>query len=792
MTKPLKILAGAILLLISAALLVPILIAPIDIRDHIVDGFAAATGLELQIAGNVKISVLPAPGVEIREASVAGAREVSGTPLAEIGLIRLEPRLAPLLVGRVELASIHVEGLRLLLVRDERGRANWEAGSERREASTAPVEQVAGTSAEAQRPAARPATEPSPTEAPGGAAPLVFRGVRIVNARVTWDDRQTGGRLELGDLHIATGPLSSGAPLNLRLSGSLFGATGSPSAALRAEARLSATPETRELRLEPLKLQLAGLQPIDGLQTKFDLTAQLAADLHHRRYQLDGLDLQVAAGGVALNGGRIDARIGARGALDIIAGTLRLEGLSIRADALAVDGHLSGQGLLTAPFVQGHLVLKELDLRGWLEERGLPTPGTRDPGTFRRVGLDTDWRLADDRLTLDDLTLMLDDTRITGSGELIGTRPVGYHFDLAGDRLDVDRYLPARETQAAPVRARPPAENRPAAAPPDGERTKDPNAATESQGPTTQKAESVPNEESDTPASPKPLFPVEALRALDLDGRITIGELRLARLSLGDAALEIAAKDGALRGNTRIGRFYAGRAEGKLGLDVRGKLPHVSLSQRISGAAAGPLLTDLTGNAWLTGSGNGVVDVTAAGQSRDALRSSLDGVLSLTLTEGSVHGFNLERLVREAEAGLTGKAPPQGLPNRTGFSSLNASGEIQGGVLSNRDLMATADHLRITGRGVVDLGRERFDYRFEPMFLQTPADLGIKELEGIPIPVHLTGPFDRPRWNVDAASALRAVAERELRAPDGGLFRKLEERTGIKGLEQGLRGLFGR
>ena len=82
------------------------------------------------------------------------------------------------------------------------------------------------------------------------------------------------------------------------------------------------------------------------------------------------------------------------------------------------------------------------------------------------------------------------------------------------------------------------------------------------------------------------------------------------------------------------------------------------------------------------------------------------------------------------------------------------------------------------------------------MFVKPPQGRGIKELEDIPIPVHLTGSFDRPQWNVDAGSALREVGKRQLdkqlEGQGGDALKKLDERTGIKGLEKGLRGLFGR
>jgi len=58
--------------------------------------------------------------------------------------------------------------------------------------------------------------------------------------------------------------------------------------------------------------------------------------------------------------------------------------------------------------------------------------------------------------------------------------------------------------------------------------------------------------------------------------------------------------------------------------------------------------------------------------------------------------------------------------------------------------------------------------------------------------VHLTGPFDYPRWNLDLGSVLSTAAKRKLGESGEELFQSLEEHTRIKGLGQGLKKLFGR
>jgi AsmA protein len=282
---------------------------------------------------------------------------------------------------------------------------------------------------------------------------------------------------------------------------------------------------------------------------------------------------------------------------------------------------------------------------------------------------------------------------------------------------------------------------------------------------------------------------VGTISNLNLEGRLRVGELVVPRLRFGDGDFGIKAKDGRIDIEDRIQHFYEGRLDGSLGLDFNGAQPRVAFTQDADGIQTGLLLADLTGEQRFTGRGKIRADLTATGRSEDALRRSLAGNLTIDIPQGQVKGINLERLVREAEASLRGKQPPSHLPTNTDFKDLRASAQVQEGVLHNQDLAAQTDYLHISGAGTLNLAEERFDYRFEPVFVKPPKGRGIKELEGVPISVYLTGPFSHPRWKVDLRNALRAAAESRLGEQGGDLLHELEKRTGIKGLEQGLKSL---
>ncbi|MEA3277063.1 MAG: AsmA family protein [Pseudomonadota bacterium] len=785
MIKLLKILAALLLLLMAAAILIPRVVDINDFKDDIKARVMAATGRELTIEGDLRLSVFPWLGVELNGASLADAPGFGEEPFAQIEQAQVRVRLIPLLRSRLVVERVRVQGLRLNLIRDAQGRANW---ADLIAARTA-VPEVSGTAPQFVSVALNPNAPPAAESV--GLAHFEIGGLEVTGERITWDDRQAERHLVLDDLKLTTAKIVADKPILFSLRGALEASD--LRAQLVAEGELTADGDLRNLSVAPLNLRLNEFRMANGLSADADLQGNLVLDLDSKRYLMDGLEMRIDAAGGPLSGGRLEAAVNVRAELDLASETLKLDGLAVRSGALSVTGEASGKGLLSEPVLSGRLVLDKLDLRAWLTQQGLGVPQTADPTTFQRVAVTGNWRLTDDQFLLQDAALDLDATHVTGVAEVILTSPLGYRFDLDADKLDLDRYLPTEEKPGTKSQA----EEHVA-----GPAALEPSPEHRAEG---REAEGLVDEEAvagqrpgrtEGPAPVPPaggsLFPVELLDRLDLEGGLDVGELKAAGLALGDTSLQIHSKDGSLKINNRVQRFYEGRVEGRLGLDVRTVEPRIVFVQQATGIQIGPLLKDLTGDDKLTGRGDIDTDLTAIGHTEGALKRSLSGRLKIDFTEGVVKGFNLERMILEARARLKGEQLPAEEPLQTDFTDLHASASLSSGVLSNEDLLATNNHLRVTGKGRVDIGSERFDYRFEPMFVKPPEGRGIKELEDIPVPIRLTGSFDKPLWNVDVASALREIGRRHLEESGGDALKKLEERTGIKGLEQGLRGLFGR
>jgi AsmA protein len=235
------------------------------------------------------------------------------------------------------------------------------------------------------------------------------------------------------------------------------------------------------------------------------------------------------------------------------------------------------------------------------------------------------------------------------------------------------------------------------------------------------------------------------------------------------------------------GEGEVGRAPGAT-FTVRGQDPQIDLVAVALGFQVEPLLTDLTGAAALSGRGDLNLKLTTAGWGRDALVRGLGGRLILVLRDGSLRGLDLSPV-----AALAGLRPQTGQsPSFTAFTELSASAPLAQGVLRSDDLVASGPWMRLTGSGTLDLVDGRLDWRLAPILTAPPQGGGIKELEGIPIPVYLGGTLGDPTWRVDVAAVLREVARRRLEDRGGDVIDRLERRTGVKGLDGVLRGLLGR
>ncbi|HWR87157.1 MAG TPA: AsmA-like C-terminal region-containing protein, partial [Acidiferrobacterales bacterium] len=355
-----------------------------------------------------------------------------------------------------------------------------------------------------------------------------------------------------------------------------------------------------------------------------------------------------------------------------------------------------------------------------------------------------------DALTLAKLDLKVDDSHLTGSMEIHNFASPAVRFDLALDKIDLDRYLDAEKPAGKPAAG---TKNAPAPAAGSTKSAPAPAADDSRYG----GGRATPG----TVAEPPVELPLTTLRSLDVNGKFRIQEMKVLGLRSKDAHIQLNAKNGLIAFGPNQAKLYGGNYRGETALDVRGKTPQVKMDEKLEQVQIGPLLKDMRLFDHYTGTGNIGLKLTAQGFDAGQIKKNLNGTVAIAFRDGKIEGVDLVKLIEQARA-LRDAA--RGKPvmvkttesDATVFKSLTANVRVVNGVAQNDDLVLDGANLRATGRGTADLARETLDYRLKVTVAEGA------ERRGTTVPVIIAGTFTNPSYNVDFGELLKQEAEKQI------------------------------
>jgi AsmA protein len=235
------ILGGVVLLLAAALLAVWLLVNPNTYKGKIVAAVRNATGRELTLKGDLKLSVFPWVALELGPATLGNLPGFGDEPLLAFNRAAVRVRLLPLLHEQLEVARIELDGLDLRLHRNEAGKGNWQ--------SAKPEEEEAPHS---QKPVATPSLES-------------IAGVRVTHGRVSFD------RYTLQNIELETGVISE--KRDVLVSMSFDADRGTPGETLQVTAKLNLedNPGTDDMRLAAFSVSGTLARDGDGRPMHYEL-----------------------------------------------------------------------------------------------------------------------------------------------------------------------------------------------------------------------------------------------------------------------------------------------------------------------------------------------------------------------------------------------------------------------------------------------------------------------------------------------------------------------------------------
>lgn len=728
----------ALLLLAVAAVAIAVaVINPNDYKPQIEAAVEKQTNLDLMLEGDIGWSFIPL-GLELNEveANLDGERFVALEQLiAQIdfwSLIAMSPQVNTFLLN----------GLDAHLELNEQGEGNW-TRIMREQTATA----EAGTDAAEQQPAQETA-EPESQSASGEALNFNVENVEISNASVHYNDLSTGQSVTLEDFTVTASDITLGSefPLDIRF------------------------------RVETSQPQFA----VDG-----SIKARIQANQALNEFAVSGLNAVFDMSGEPFGGESVTAELAGSLAANLENETAALSDFSASLANLSLNTNLNVKGFGDKPALDGRIEISEFSLKELLNNLGQPAIETTDPEVLKAIALSTNLGGEPGVVALSDLVITLDDTRFNGGGSY-NLATGGLVFDLEGDKLNADRYLP-------------------------------PSAEGDSQGAGNGETQTDSNTQTAGASQPETdLLPLDTLRTLLLDIDFGLGELIVSNLTINDIAASTTAKDGLLQVDEFSGKLYYGSFGANATIDARTDNPKWRIRSDVTNVQTLPLLTDLAGVDMLSGGANLKVAVDTTGNRISALRENANGEISFNLAEGEFRQMNLTRMACQGIALANQESlTTTDWGTTTPFNDMRGTLKIDGNTLNNTDLVAALAGMRLEGNGTVDLEQTDLDYelglRIVGEIHRDEACRVTEYVENVVIPVECRGnfaedpaglcSFDGSRFRDTlkdiAANAAKAKAREEVdRAKEKAeekvqekLKEKLGEDAGGK-VKDALKGLF--
>lgn len=395
MRKLLKIsgifLGGLVLLVLIAAIALPLLIDINDFKPEIETAAEEATARELTIEGELSLSIFPWLGVEIGRTTMGQPDTFEGDAFASVEEVRVGVRLLPLLRKEVEVDRIEVIAPHIRLVRKADGSTNWEDLGEKS------GDEVNGSEADAQ-------TEAGESELP----PINIAGFDLTDGTVEFIDQGTEQVVRITAFNLGTGRISLPVETGLEVS-----------------AKIDVSQAGELVVATPFKLSANILADPDNQQfglREAHVVAELATPATDRPVPVD-IDIASA-----------DA--------DMEAGTASISGLAAAIHSLLLRADASITGLDDQVNAAGTFALDEFVPRQLMNELGIKLPETADENVLGSASLAGTFSATPAQAGLHDIDLRFDDSQLTGEVNITDIESQAMRFDLALDDIDADRYLP--------------------------------------------------------------------------------------------------------------------------------------------------------------------------------------------------------------------------------------------------------------------------------------------------------------------------------------------------------------
>ncbi len=488
-----------------------------------------------------------------------------------------------------------------------------------------------------------------------------------------------------------------------------------------------------------------------AIKGDFTLNSSPTISLSQQVFKLPGTMLSLDLTGNALPGGANKTSLSGDISFNGKTQVLDINKMKLTSFDMVINGLFHAAKLNSSPEFNGQVSIEQFSPKQLAATLGATLPKMKEAKALNTADVKMTFKGTTDSMTISSLEANLDETSLKGTASIKNFKAPFYGFDLTLNQLNLDYYALAGQGDAS-------ASDKSA-------EKKTANKATSSK----------------PAAKSSPIFPVEMLRQLNLNGKLAIAQFIAGGAKMTNVVIVLKGKDGLVQLAPLKADLYKGTINLKTDIDARGKTPKLKIIHELKQVQIGDLLMATTGSEEFTGAANISANITSSGNDQDRLVKNSNGKMNLLVTDGHIKKLDILDTLRKADALLKGRSiPTDSQEKNTKFTELKGTFNIKNGVVHNDDLASLSPLMSFTGKGYADLPKEYLDYTLKVKLLNS-VKIDDKsqgaDYKGKEIPYTIKGKFSELSQE---ANLSKMVQDEVKKSVEKKLNKKLEEKYGDK------------
>jgi AsmA protein len=703
MNKLLKVLLfaiGAIVALsVAATIAVSLLVDAGTVNSEVKAIVKQQTGGDLDIKGGMSWSIYPEISLSLANVSYTNGGEQQ--PLARLDALTLSVALMPLFSGSVNVSGISLDGMTLNLVVANDGSQNWQQNK--------PVTNA-------------PATTQQPTAAQTSSASnmsIAIETISITNATINYNDLSTGTSAALSNFSFNSSKANVvGKAFPMTVGFSLKATKPNAAVVVDLTANVAVNAANSTLSLEDLEINKH--VKLDATNGNMNIAAKVAGNLTadgiSEVLSITGLTVTANVSGDTTGGETLPISFTGNLVADNKAGKFELSNYQLEAVDLIINGSIKGTKIGDEFSVSGPIAIGEFNLKKVLTTLSQTPPATVNKDALTKVSLRANLNYQGSSAMLQQLTISLDQSNITGFAGLTNIDQQFVVADLTIDNINLDDYMSPTAEPTAELAAN----------------------------------DETASASSNTTETPLPLEDLKAINALVT---IVINKFVINGLDASNFNLNTRANLGLVELKNLSVDLYNGEIKTTGLLDARPTLATLKAKVNINGVEMKPILSAVSAVDWLNGKTNLNANITTKGNTVEAWQRGLNGSANFAMTKLLAEGISIDKQLCQGIALIKGKTLSNQWSENTALDNLNGKIRFINGTMQNDSLTGGSSTIKLTGNGWLSPEKNKMNYKLGlqitgDQISQDPACEVNKRYRDISWPLQCKGQLDTEPKNL--------------------------------------------